>query len=100
MKAHLDRVHEEYWEGADLVMEVVSAAPRSRKRDLVEKPSDYARAGISECWIVDPKLQQITILVLRGKKYRLAGTYKKGTQAVSRLLPGFSVEVAPVFAKT
>jgi Uma2 family endonuclease len=99
LKAHLGRVHEDYWEGADLAMEVVSDDPESRKRDLEEKPLDYARAGISEYWIVDPKLQQITVLVLRGKKYSVAGEYKKDAEAVSRLLPGFSVQVASVFAK-
>jgi Uma2 family endonuclease len=99
LDAHRERVHEDYWEGADLVMEVVSDDPESRKRDLVEKRADYARAGIKEYWIVDPREQRITVLVLRGKKYRLAGEYKKGMKAASRLLRGFSVDVASVFAK-
>jgi Uma2 family endonuclease len=99
LAAHLERVHEDYWDGADLAMEVVSDDPESRKRDLIEKPLVYARAGIGEYWIVDPKLEQITVLVLRGKKNRLAGEYKKDTKAVSQLLPGFCVDVASVFAK-
>jgi Uma2 family endonuclease len=80
-------------------MEVVSGDPDDRERDLVVKPVEYARAGIREYWIVDPKLRQITILTLRGKKYVVAGEYKSGT-ASSRLLPGFSVDVDSVFART
>ena len=45
-----------------------------------------------------PKLKQITVLALRGKKYRVAGEYKKG-DASSQLLVGFSVDVASVFSQ-
>jgi Uma2 family endonuclease len=98
LKQHRQRILEEYCEGADLVMEVVSADPEARRRDLVTKPGDYARAGIREYWIVDPKLKQITVLALRGKKYRVVGKFKKGN-AVSELLKGFEVDVASVFAR-
>jgi Uma2 family endonuclease len=50
------RVTDEYWEGADLVMEVVSSHDEDRRRDLVVKREEYARAGIAEYWIVDPEL--------------------------------------------
>jgi Uma2 family endonuclease len=92
------RVHEDFWDGADLVMEVVSGDPEDRHRDLVEKRAECARAGIREYWIVDPKVKQITVLALRGKKYQVAGEYKQG-KAISRLLDGFSLDVASVFAK-
>ncbi|HUB24867.1 MAG TPA: Uma2 family endonuclease, partial [Tepidisphaeraceae bacterium] len=44
--------------GADLVMEVVSQDDPNR--DLVVKRQDYAEAGISEYWIVDPRTNSIT----------------------------------------
>ena len=44
-----------YPSGADLVMEVVSGGREDRKRDLVTKRRDYARANIPEYWIVDPQ---------------------------------------------
>src|SRR5437867_2052983 len=47
------RRREKYWEGADLVMEVVS--PGGRQRDLEVKKQEYARAGIPEYWIIDPE---------------------------------------------
>jgi Uma2 family endonuclease len=99
LKRHQHRIREEYWEGADLIMEVVSPDPEDRNRDLVIKRAEYARAGIQGYWIVDPKLKQITVLTLRGKKYQVAGEYKKG-KAASQLLADFSVDVASVFSRT
>jgi Uma2 family endonuclease len=98
LKEHEDRVGEEFWEGADLVMEVVSGDPKDRHRDLVTKRDEYARARIPEYWIVDPKLGQITVLWLKGKKYRVHGVFKEGEVATSRLLPGFEVAVSEAFA--
>lgn len=99
MKAeHADHRHEKYWDGADLVMEIVSSDPKDRKRDLEEKPLDYARARIPEYWIIDPDGQCIRVLILRGRSYRLHGEFGPGTQATSVLLPGFSVWVDEVFA--
>lgn len=90
---HRDRIGEEYWEGADLVMEVVSGDDKDRKRDLVEKPVEYARARIPEYWIVDPKESRITVLHLKGRKYMVHGAYRRGEQARSKLLQGFAVDV-------
>jgi Uma2 family endonuclease len=87
-----------YPEGADLVIEVVSEGDESRKRDLVVKRQEYAAAGISEYWIVDPAERQIVVLTLEGSSYREAGTYRSGEAAASVLLPGFSVAVDEVFS--
>jgi len=94
---HCDRAGEEYWEGADLVMEVVSKDPESRRRDLEDKPLDYAEAGIPEYWIVDPQEKQITVLALEGEQYIQHGKFTPGEQASSRLLDGFAVDVENVF---
>ncbi|HLX61267.1 MAG TPA: Uma2 family endonuclease [Planctomycetota bacterium] len=88
----------DYFLGADLVMEIVSGDSKSRKRDLVEKRSHYASAGIAEYWIVDPNRSKITVLSLEGQKYRTAGEYKKGQRAVSALLKGFEVDVSEALA--
>jgi Uma2 family endonuclease len=97
LNEHRARVGKKYWEGADLVMEVVSDDPESRRRDLIEKRREYARAGIPEYWIVDPKKKQITVLRLDGKKYAVHGTFKSGKTARSHLLPGFTVDVTAAF---
>jgi Uma2 family endonuclease len=98
LNAHRDRIGQEFWHGADLVMEVVSDEPADRRRDLVTKRREYARAGIPEYWIVDPKRKQITVLRLKGARYVAHGTFKSGQQARSHLLPGFSVDVAAALA--
>jgi Uma2 family endonuclease len=85
-------------EGADLVVEVVSEGQENRERDLVTKRQEYATAGISEYWIVDPQEKQITVLVLEGKAYREHGVFGPGTVATSVLLPGFTAAVDAVFA--
>jgi Uma2 family endonuclease len=91
---HADRIDDEYWEGADLVMEVVSSGNDGRRRDLKQKREEYAQAGIPEYWIVDPELGQITLLTLEDQIYVVHGEFKRGDQATSKLLPGFTVDVA------
>lgn len=88
----------EYWTGADLVVEVVSDDSESRARDLEEKRVEYALAGIGEYWIVDPREKQISVLRLASSQYEPHGVFEAGQQATSRLLPGFVVDVTQVFA--
>jgi len=95
---HADRVTDDYWEGADLVMEVVSGNDDDRRRDLKKKREEYALAGIPEYWIVDPELDQITVLTLEGPTYSVHGEFKRGEQATSALLPGFAVDVTSALA--
>ena len=95
---HASRITEDYWLGADLVMEVVSGSHDDRRRDLVEKREEYARAGIPEYWIVDPELGQITVLALDGSAYAVHGEFVRGQQATSKLLPGFTVDVTAALA--
>jgi len=95
---HLSQITEEYWDGADLVMEVIRRSGSDRHRDLVEKRAEYARAGIPEYWIVDPEESRITVLTLEGKRSTEHGVFARGEQATSRLLPGFSVDVTTSLA--
>lgn len=97
LAAHGERIKEEFWEGADLVMEVVSSD--DRRRDLDTKRREYAQAHIPEYWIVDPQQSTITVLRLDGDdRYAVHGEFAAGTQATSLLLPGFSVDVRAAFA--
>jgi Uma2 family endonuclease len=85
-------------EGADLVMEVVSPGTEGRQRDLVEKRDVYAKAHVSEYWIVDPEHDLITVLALEGDGYRVHGEFGRLENATSLLLTGFAVSVRDVFA--
>ena len=84
-----------FWQGADLVMEVVSEDDPDR--DYVDKRSEYAKAGIREYWIVDPRTRSITQLTLKGRSYQERGVFKDGRAVSSALLKGFSVDVSEVF---
>ena len=97
---HAARRGDRFWQGADLVVEVVSED--DPERDLVVKRSEYAQAGISEYWIVDPRDSVITILALDTdvREYTQEATYRRGDRVSSRLLPGLCVDVAEVFSQT
>jgi Uma2 family endonuclease len=86
----------DFWDGADLVMEVVS--DDDRRRDLVIKRFEYAQAGIPEYWIVDPKNSQVTVLKLADELYVEHGVFGLGEQATSASLEGFTVDVTAVFS--
>jgi Uma2 family endonuclease len=98
--AHTDRIGEEFWKGADLVMEVVSGDEEDRRRDLVVKRREYARARIGEYWIVDPQELRITVLRLAGKRYVVHGQFAKSAVATSHQLAGFKVDVTAVLRPT
>lgn len=89
------RAQNRYWSGADLVLEVVSED--DPERDTVDKVRDSASTGIPEYWIVNPLDGTITVLSLTGDAYAPYGVFRRGDQATSALLEGFSVSVDEVF---
>lgn len=89
------RAQNEFWLGADLVVEIVS--PDRPERDTEEKPRDYAAAGIPEYWIVNPLDGTITVLTLAGNSYTTHGMFRRGERAASQLLAGFDIGVDEVF---
>jgi Uma2 family endonuclease len=90
--------HNRVWDGADLVMEVVSDSPSDRQRDYEQKLRDYAEAGIAEYWIVDSVRRTVSIYLLSGDKYAPHGELAPGEQAASATLAGFAVDVTALFA--
>jgi Uma2 family endonuclease len=99
MKAeNAHRRRNEWWDGADLLMEVVSGSPDDRKRDYEIKTAEYASAHVAEYWIVDPEERLIRVLKLDGDKYKIHGDFTAGMTATSVLLPGFVVSADETFA--
>lgn len=92
---HVARTSNDLWDGADLVMEIVSED--DRRRDTETKRFEYARAGIPEYWIIDPHYRRITVLKLDGQRYVVHGEFGEGTIASSSLLPGFELGVTDTF---
>lgn len=90
------RRREAHWDGADLVVEVVSE--NDPGRDLITKRFEYAQAGIPEYWIVDPRNDTITVLQLAGDVYQTHGQFGTGAVATSATLSPLHVAVSAVFA--
>jgi Uma2 family endonuclease len=97
-KDHFHVRHNRVWDGADLVMEVVSDDPKDRVRDYEVKLADYAEANIAEYWIVDPLRRVVVIHRLHNGKYAMQGEFISGQQATSAWLEGFSIDVNALFA--
>ncbi|MEJ7593472.1 MAG: Uma2 family endonuclease [Planctomycetaceae bacterium] len=77
----------------DLALEIVSPGKDARQRDYEDKRVDYARAAISEYWIVDPLENQVTVLVLQDSIYTEHGVFRIGDVASGLLLPALSIDV-------
>jgi Uma2 family endonuclease len=97
-KDHFHARHNRVWNGADLVMEVVSDDPKDRQRDYETKLLDYTEAKVGEYWIVDFELKVVVVHRLDGDRYTVVGEFKPGQEAVSALLDGFAVNVTQLFA--
>lgn len=86
----------DFWRGADLVMEIVS--PGNADHDLVTKRSEYAETGIQEYWIVDPEEALIIVLSLEGGAYREHGRFTQGQTISSPLLPELQVAATDILS--
>jgi Uma2 family endonuclease len=90
-----DKRGNQFWRGADLVIEVVS--PDDPDRDYVNKRAEYAACGIPEYWIADPRDRTIRQLLLEKQGYAEQGVFRDGQQFESAVLPGLKVDVSAVF---
>jgi Uma2 family endonuclease len=90
---HASRRSKDSWRGADLVVEVISES--NRQHDIVTKMADYAGAAIPEYWIIDPANRSVSVYALNESAYQQIGI---AGSAVSRVLEGFELNVAELFA--
>ncbi len=91
---HSDRIAEQAYGPPNLVVEVLS--PSTRRTDRLEKTVEYARAGVSEYWIVDPNGRTVEVFILREGAYELLGKWEEGEEARSEVLAGFRLAVDEV----
>lgn len=94
---HSDRIGERYGGVPDLVVEVLS--PGTQHFDRGIKFTEYAMAGVSEYWLVDPEAHTIQVFVLKDDHFVLTGQFGPGQTAQSALLSGCKVPVDAVFAR-
>ncbi len=97
-KDHFHARHNRVWDGADLVMEVVSDDAKDRQRDYETKLLDYAEARVPEYWIINPEERAVIVHALRDGGYAIHGRFAAGDVAASALLPEFTVDVGALFA--
>jgi Uma2 family endonuclease len=92
--------------GVDLTQDTVHRPPTlaveilsegDTKRDLVDKPHEYALAGIEHYWIIDPVSRSAVTYVLQGEQYALAGQFGEDDNLVSDLFPGLAIPLARLF---
>ncbi len=95
---HAARMQRTRWDGADLAIEIISDT--NRDHDVTTKRADYAAAGIPEYWIVDPEPKTVRVLTLPAgaSAYVVDADYGPGTLLSSKLLPGFNMNLASLFA--
>ena len=96
-RAHADRVGEQFYGPPDLVVEIIS--PGTQRTDRGVKMLEYARAGVSEYWFVDPDPRTIEVYTLAEEVYTLLGQFGASQTTRSRVLSGFEVSVDEVFAE-
>ena len=80
----------------DLIVEILSPGTAARDRGL--KRALYARSGVREYWIVNPKLESIEVFSLGTRGYELSERYELEDRLVSRVVPGFDAALEEVFA--
>ena len=93
-----DRLHiiqETFIDGPpDLVIEVISES--NRTHDTVVKFGDYARYGVQEYWLVDPRTGLITTWRLDGSGYVLLSRSGTGDRIITRVLGALELDPAQV----
>jgi Uma2 family endonuclease len=80
----------------DLLVEILS--PSTEIRDRGYKRALYARFGVREYWIADPKAQRIEVLGLQVTGFESLGTYGLTDHLTSALLPRLQLDIAAVFS--
>jgi Uma2 family endonuclease len=82
----------------ELAIEIISPGAENRRRDRVVKRNLYAKYGVEEYWIVDPKARASEIYNLEEISLALSAKCTATDTLTSSALPGFSCQVEQVFA--
>jgi len=86
-------------EGApDLVVEILS--PGTRDYDRTEKSARYGTAGVAEYWLADFESRTIEIRRLDQRPPVTVAIFGVTDTLTSPLFPGFTLPVAPTFARS
>ncbi len=78
---------------------LIGAPAKTAKLDRGIKREVYARAGVTEMWIVDPEGKQIQVFHLTKAAESPAGVYKARQSFLSPLFAGRKISVAKIFRR-
>ncbi len=79
----------------DVVFEILSRSTRSRDRG--EKKAIYARNGVREYWLVDPRAGRLVRFCRKGRSWDHGAVFESDTTPRSVVLPGLSIDVGALF---
>jgi Uma2 family endonuclease len=80
-----------------LIIEVVSPGTVNRDRDYRYKRTEYAAREITEYWIIDPEMQQVTLCLWVNGQYEDT-IYQGDTPMRSTVVPEFNLSAVQVLA--
>lgn len=83
--------------GPDLIVEILS--PKTRRVDRVSKMRVYAKAGVREYWLVDPRIKTAEVFSLEKGKWTLVAALTEEETLRSPLLPDLEIPLAEIFAE-
>ena len=91
-----DKLDDHGCKGApDMVIEVLS--PSNHRYDRLVKYNLYQRAGVRECWIVDPVTKTVQVSLLKNGVYQIHEVYTAQDIAKVNVLDGCFIELSKVF---
>ena len=79
----------------DLMIEIIS--DDNRTHDTVVKFRDYARYGVAEYWLVDPRSRLIRVCSLDGESYQDIGSFAPGERVQTNKLNGLILDPSEIF---
>ena len=82
----------------ELVVEVLSPGTTNIRRDREAKLRLYSTRGVREYWIADWQAKSLQVYRREGAVLKLAATLFAEDELTSPLLPGFTVQIARLFA--
>ena len=82
-----------------LLVEILSPGSGNVRRDRVAKLQLYAKHGVPEYWIIDPRIMTIERYVDQGSSLILLETLRYEDTLSTTTLPGFSCQVSEIFSQ-
>ena len=83
-----------------LAIEILSPGPSNIRRDRVTKLQLYAKHGVPEYWIVDPRNMTLERYVDQGSSLTLLETLGQEDSLSTATLPGFSCQMSDIFKRS